>query len=47
MFDKTRVCRLRELFQKGRIFLVRSKTMRDDVVNLGCPADKVRVLYRS
>ena len=37
--------RLRELFQKGRIFLVRSKAMRDDVVTLGCPADKVKVLY--
>ncbi len=36
---------LRQLFEKGRIFLVRSNAMRDDVVNLGCPADKVRVLY--
>jgi len=36
---------LRQLFEKGRIFLVRSKAMKEDVVNLGCPADKVRVLY--
>ncbi len=37
--------RLRELFREGDIFLVRSKSMKEDVVNLGCKPDKIRVLY--
>jgi len=37
--------KLRELFEKGKIFLVRSKDMKEDVVNLGCSANKVKLLY--
>lgn len=37
--------RLRKLFQAGDIFLVRSESMKEDVINLGCEPEKIRVLY--
>ncbi|MDI6703988.1 MAG: glycosyltransferase [bacterium] len=37
--------KLLRLFQEGDMFLVRSHLMEEDVVNLGCPPDKIQVLY--
>ena len=36
---------LKKLFQDGKIFLVQSNNMRDDIIRLGCPEEKVIVLY--
>lgn len=36
---------LRKLFQDGEIFLVQSNNMKEDIVRLGCPEEKVMVFY--
>jgi len=37
--------KLKELFKKGNIFLVRSKAMKEDSINLGCEPEKIIVHY--
>jgi len=37
--------RLKKLFEKGSLFLVRSEVMKEDTSNLGCKGDKIVVHY--
>ena len=37
--------RLKKLFEKGSLFLVRSEVMKEDTSNLGCEGDKIVVHY--